>query len=288
MQRVQELSLVFVNALDLTVEHRVGVDGDGLRRASCICATITCDSRSLLARFTARHFSWNALSDASGTSFFSCVEVGDPAHCRSSLVMSSDRRRVRLEQPATLRDAVGLVVELLGSERRRSRGTRRVFKICVCRAATPLTLWLPTMARLAMRTLLLTAPSSMIDMRRHARVVSGEALRARRRESARLISKMSSQVPRQHATHHRDRATARAPRASRCGSCSRRSSCVISHAVSQSRPSRSIKIAHQLGHRQRRVRVVQLHRVALGELREQLLTGGITPRLQSCSFTCFL
>ena len=63
----------------------------------------------------------------------------------------SSRGRVRLEQPAALGDAVGHVDELSGEEIVEV-AEELFFRICVCSAATPLTEWLPTMARWAMRT----------------------------------------------------------------------------------------------------------------------------------------
>ena len=107
-QRVEQLPLVFVDAFDLAVEDRVGIDATA--RTSALSQSANCDLG--LALGLAEGVA-EAASSASGLSLASCVRsVIQPSPMAS--VMSVGERRVGQQQPAPRRDAVGLVVESLG------------------------------------------------------------------------------------------------------------------------------------------------------------------------------
>ena len=107
-QRVEQLPLVLVDALDLAVEDRV-------RDPPSAPRSIGASRRSadLAARLAARNASRKPASSASGLSLASSAEVGDPA-VADGLGDDAGERRVRQQQPAPRRDAVGLVAEALG------------------------------------------------------------------------------------------------------------------------------------------------------------------------------
>ena len=112
------------------------------------------------------------------------IEIGDPAF--------SDRgadqvcqRRICLQQPSPLRNAVGLVVEPLGKELKKIRRQRCLDQFGM-NSETPLIEWLPTIARFAMRTRL-GVDSSMIDIRLTRSTSPGWATETRSRKR-RLIS----------------------------------------------------------------------------------------------------
>ena len=106
-QRVQQLPLVFVDALDLAVEDRVGIDAHAGRRLEPFAQT-----RLGLA-----------LGVADGVAKAGVVgerrelrelgEVGDPA-VADRLGDAAGERRIGQQQPAPRGHAVGLVVEALG------------------------------------------------------------------------------------------------------------------------------------------------------------------------------
>ena len=73
-------------------------------------------NRTLASRLALRIAARNALSPASGSSFWSWLEIGDPA-VADGVGDHRGERRVREQQEAPLRDAVGLVVEPFGEER---------------------------------------------------------------------------------------------------------------------------------------------------------------------------
>ena len=168
VQRVQQLPLVLVDPLGLDVEQPVRVDA---RRT--VAASSSRASRALHARLTAQELVLrNAASSAQGSSCRSFVEVGDPA-VADALGDQRRQRGVGAQQPAPRRDAVGLVGEASPATARGSPGTSVRFTSSLCSAATPLTLWLPAIARWAMRTCGVAA-SSTSDMPLHAPVVARE------------------------------------------------------------------------------------------------------------------
>ena len=110
VQRVQQLPLVFVDALDLRVEDRLGIDDLPVGPSASPA------KRVFASRLALRTAARNALSSASGLSFSSWLEVGDPA-VADGLGDDAGERRIGQQQEAALRDAVGLVVETLGKQR---------------------------------------------------------------------------------------------------------------------------------------------------------------------------
>ena len=107
---VEKLPLVFVDALDLDVEQRGGIDAGCPMRSRDQLA-----SRCLLARFTAANFSRNAASSANGSSpARASISSRKPSPIASR--MQAGQAGIALHQPAARRDAVGLVVDAAGIE----------------------------------------------------------------------------------------------------------------------------------------------------------------------------
>ena len=133
-----------MDALDLHVEQRVGIDPD-VQSARAISSA----SAILLARLTAASRSRNAASSANGRKLA-------PARRRRpappSPTASTSRRGqpgIGLEQPAAEGDAVGLVDDAV-RDRARCRSWNTVSRIrSVCSAETPLTRCEPRKARCA-------------------------------------------------------------------------------------------------------------------------------------------
>ena len=147
----------------------------------------------------------NASSDGSSSAHGSSCRRSSRSVIQASPIRSviSAASRVGLQQPAPRRDAVGLVVEVVRLELVRNRGTSVVFTSCAVQAATPLTEWLPTIARFAIRTCF-SWPSSTSDIRDTRLSSSGQ----RRLTSSRkppIDLEDDLQVPRQHALQQGDR-----------------------------------------------------------------------------------
>ena len=87
---------------------RVGID-----RLAGRCLQPVGEAATLASRLALRNGSRKPLSSASGFSLRELAEVGDPA-VADGLGDRAGERRVRQQQPAPRRDAVGLVVEPLG------------------------------------------------------------------------------------------------------------------------------------------------------------------------------
>ena len=117
LEDVEELPLVLVDALDVDVEQRVGIEAEAQRARRRAARARPCSSRR-----TAAKRSRNDASSASGTSASSRVGV--------VLDLGADRvddelgqARVRLVEPAAERDAVGLVDDAVRIDRVAGRGT---------------------------------------------------------------------------------------------------------------------------------------------------------------------
>ena len=151
-QRIQQLPLVFVNALDLAVEDRIGIHDLARRRLEPVgeahLGFALCGQERLPK---ARNLAANGLRSRE------LVQVGDPAF--------ADRSRDHSSQPgfdwSSQRRGVTPLVLLL---KRSGNISASSFTVVVRNsfewtAATPLVLCEPTMARLAMR-ILRALPSS--------------------------------------------------------------------------------------------------------------------------------
>ena len=104
-QRVQQLPFVFVNALDLAIEDVVRIDCLTRGRFEPV------GELALWPRAWRRGtHCGKLLSPARGSSLLQLPEIGHPA-VADGLGDRAGERRVRQQQPAPRRDAVGLVVE---------------------------------------------------------------------------------------------------------------------------------------------------------------------------------
>ena len=181
-------------------------------------------------------------------------EVGDPA-VADGFGDAAGERRVRQQQPAPRRHAVGLVVEALGKhlgqvlDRHRAQqgGMDRGDAVGAVRADDGEV----GHADLPLAALLDQAHS--LD----AAVVAGEA-GAHLIEQAPVDLEDDLQMARQQQLEPRAAAISPAPRAAACGSCRRASVVVRSQAWSQPRPRLVEQNPHQLGDGHARVRVVEL------------------------------
>ncbi len=142
-------------------------------------------------------------------------------------------------------------------------GTSAVLTSSECIAATPLTEWVPTIARLAMRTWR-TGPSSISETRRGMSGSAGKHLHDAI-EEARVDLVDDLQMARQQPLHQRDRPLLQRLRQQRVIGVAERALGDRPGALPGQRRLVDEQ-AHQLGHGQRGMRVVQLDRHLVGEL----------------------
>ena len=106
MQRVEQLPLVFVDALDLHVEQPAG------SMCTPVSSLSSCASRALLRALHREEASCERRIVGEQLQLAQAIEVGDPA-VADALGDQRRERGVGVQQPAPRRDAVGLVVEAL-------------------------------------------------------------------------------------------------------------------------------------------------------------------------------
>ena len=257
MQHVEQLPLVLVDALDLAVEERVGVDRPARSPTAASRRTGPWPRawpRGTLAEGRRRR--------PAGASFASCVEVGDPA-VADRLGDQRGEAGVGQQQPAPRRDAVGLVVEPLREHLGEVRQHGRPRSSWEWIAATPLVLCVPTIARLAMRTCF-SGPSSIRLIRADAAVVAGE-LRAHVVEEPAVDLVDDLQVPRgSSSSKKRDRPLLQRLGQQRVVGVGQGPHGQVPGLV-PAEPGLVEQDAHQLGDGQRGVRVVELDGDLVGQ-----------------------
>ena len=134
--------------------------------------------RSLFDRLTARQRSWNAASSACGSRASSRARsVIHPSPIASSSRRASAGLLERQEAPR--RHAVGHVAESIGPQLGEV-AQHRLLEQLECSSATPLTPWLPTVARFAIRTRFVAALARSATSARRARRRRGSARAPRR------------------------------------------------------------------------------------------------------------
>jgi hypothetical protein len=138
VQHVEQLALVFVDALDLHVEHRVGVE-----RRSHVLLDPVGQPQLVLALGMAEGAHEGRLRRPSASA--PPAASGRAASPADALVEQRRQRRVGLRQPAARRDAVGLVVEALRKDRSKSAKID-CFISSECSPDTPLIEWLASTA----------------------------------------------------------------------------------------------------------------------------------------------
>ena len=266
MERVQELALVLVQALDLDVEERVGVESElpGVRRilrkidlVEPLHGGDTLDESRVVGELLEVH---------------ELVEIGDP---RRADRLGDERReaRVALVKPASGRDAVGLVREFRGGHLREVTEHVALEEIGMERGDAVDGMGADD-GKMRHRDLLLRA---FFDDRHatDARIVTGEPSHDRAHEaSVDLVDDL--QVAREEPLEHGDRPAFERLGEQRVVRVAARGHRRLPGAV----PGHPLEVdedAHQLRDRDRGVRVVQLDRVLRRELVEVLVRLLVAP-----------